>query len=341
MLWLVFGVIKCFSNTINVCFSEELPPFSVVSKQNTNGLVKEFYECPRVPMFLRDDDVHIPIFTSVVESTGEEMKYTFDLDGIVVLLRDVSCIKVGLHYMSVGKVDGSKVWNHWHILKKHVNLRWYPPDGVNALYKSMGIVLALVDGGYFLNMTCVPNNLDRAHPLFKNELTVKAHAIAVINTVFQSFAQRLKMLSPKDLERPSIKNNLSNLTRMNILHCDQRFVLEVFNLAVSAISNDLDMHILMSLSKLGQKDDREFNLGALVDTEGVIIVSYHAKVNVSPLDPSIDLLWSRFGLREVVGRRGTLFPVYSMAEVVNLQTNIDKKMDLDGFLRQVFNDVGG
>lgn len=159
-------------------------------------------------MFLKDDDVHIPIFTSVVESAEEEVKYTLDLDGVVVLLRDVSCVKAGMHYMSVGKVDGSKVWNHWHILKKHLDLRRYSPEGVKALNKSMGIVLALVDGGYFLNMTCVPNNPDRAHPMFKNELTVKAHAVAMINAVFQSFAQRLKMLSPKDLERPSIiKNN--------------------------------------------------------------------------------------------------------------------------------------
>lgn len=128
---------------------------------------------------------------------------------------------------------------------------------------------------------------------------------------------------------------------MNILHCDQKFVLEVFNQAVSAISNDIDMHILMSLSKFGQKDDREFNLGALVDTEGVINVSYHAGVNVSPLDPSIDLFWSRFGLQEVVGRRGNLFPVYSMAEVANFQSNIDnKEMDLDVLLKQVFKDDG-
>lgn len=40
--------------------------------------------------------------------------------------------------------------------------------------------------------------------------------------------------------------------------------MEVFNQAVSAISNDIDMHILMSISKFGQKDDQEFNLGALV-----------------------------------------------------------------------------
>lgn len=146
----------------------------------------------------------------------------------------------------------------------------------------MAMVLALVDGGYSLNMTCAPNNSDRTHPMFKNELMAKAHAITMRNAMFQSFAQRLKMLSPKDLERPSIiKNNLRNLTRMNILHCDQKFVLEVFNQAVSAINYDLDMHILMSLSKFSQKDDREFNLGALVDTEGVINVSYHAALCVS------------------------------------------------------------
>lgn len=75
-------------------FSEELQPFGVACEQNSNGLVKAFYECSSVSMFLKDDDdVHIPIFASVVESAEEEMKYTFDLDGVVVLLRNVSCVK--------------------------------------------------------------------------------------------------------------------------------------------------------------------------------------------------------------------------------------------------------
>lgn len=326
---------------IYVCFSEELAPFSVACEENTNGLLKEFYEHPRVSTFLSEEDIHIPIFPSVIENAAENLKYTFDLDGVVVLLSDVSCIKAGVHYMSVGRVDVSKVSNHWHILKKHLDLRRYSTDGVNALQKCMGMVLALVDGGYFLNMTCVPNNPDHAHPMFKKDFAVKGHAVGMLNAVLQNFTERLKMLSPKDLERPSImKSQLGYLTRMNVLHSDQKFVLEVFNQALSFVNNDVDMHILMSLSKFGQKDDREFNLGALVDPDGVMNVSYHAACNVCPVDPSIDLFWSRFGLQEVVGRRGTLFPVYSMAEASNYQSNIDNKdLDVDGLLRQVLRDV--
>ncbi len=322
--------------------SEELQPFSVAAEQNTRGLLKAFHESPVAGPFLRCDDIHIPLFASVLDRAEEEVKYSFDIDGVVILVSDVSCIKAELHYLFVGKLDGSKVSNHWHLLKKHLNLRQYSADGVSALHKSMGTVLALVDGGYFLNLTCVPANPDRAHPMLKDELIVKAHTMGLLNAVYKSFGNSLKTLSVEDMERPTIqKNNLNNLGKMNILKKDQTFILELFKQAILSVNDDLDMAIIVNMTKFGQKDEREFDLGCLINTEGVCNVSYHAACTVCPLDPSVDILWSRCGLQEVVGTWGTLFPVYSMSETANFQSNLDhRNMEMDALLRQVFRDVG-
>ncbi|CAM4733370.1 unnamed protein product [Leuciscus chuanchicus] len=96
----------------------------------------------------------------------------------------------------------------------------------------------------------------------------KAHAVGMIDALYDNFLNRLKGLSPSDSSRPTImKNDLGNLTKLNVLHCDQRFILELFQSSI----ND-----------------------------------------------------------EVVGQRGTLFPIYTMTETANFQSNLDHlPMDVD------------
>lgn len=101
------------------------------------------------------------------------------------------------------------------------------------------------------------------------------------------------------------------------------------------------MAILLSITKFEQKDDHEFDLCTLVNPDGAINVSYHAACTIQAIDLSMDVLWSRCGLQEVVGARGTLFPVYSMAEAANFQSNIDHMpLDVDPTLRQVLCEDG-
>lgn len=281
--------------------SEELEPFSVAAEQNTRGLLKAFHESLGAGPFLRDDDIHIPLFTSVLDRAREEVKYSFDFDGVVILVSDVE-----LHYLFLGKLDGKMVSSHWHLLKKHLDLQQYSADGVSVLHKSMGTVLALVDGGYFLNLTCIPANSDCAHPMFKNKLMVKGHAMVLLSTVYKSFGDHLKTLFfwMVGLSMSST-DNLTNLGRMDILPKDQTSILELFNQVILSVSNDLDMAIIVTMTNFSQKDEREFDLGCLINSEGVCDVSYHAACTVCPVDPSVDLLWSRCGLQEVVGTLGT------------------------------------
>lgn len=89
----------------------------------------------------------------------------------------------------------------------------------------------------------------------------------------QCFSDRSKSLPPVELERPTImKNDLSNLGRMNVLACDQKFILDLFMQSVLDVNQDLDMTIVPTFSKFGQKDHRWFDLHSLVDGYGVTSV---------------------------------------------------------------------
>lgn len=179
----------------------------------------------------------------------------------------------------------------------------------SELRRSVGVVLAFVDVGYFLNLTCVPANPNSAHPMFRSQMVVKAHAIGLINALFNHFLLILRSLSPQDLERPTImKNLLTNLGKMNILHEDQKCILRLFHKSLLAVNEDIDMAIILTISKFGQKDDRPFDLSKLVHPNGIVNVSYHVACNIHSQDKSVDLLWSRCGLQEVVGQRDTLVP---------------------------------
>ncbi len=139
--------------------------------------------------------------------------------------------------------------------------------------------------------------------MFKNELIVNAHAMGLLNAVYKSFGNSLKTLSVEDMERPTIqKNNLNNLGKMNILKKDQTFILELFKQANLSVNDDLDMAMIVTMTKFGQKDEQEFDLGCLINTEGVCNVSYHAACTVCPLDPSVNFFSPDVGCRRLCTR---------------------------------------
>lgn len=122
----------------NLSFSDENEPFDVASRENTKRLLTSYYSFRNTEEFLRDESVQVPLFPLIVDDASESLYYSYDFDGIVVQLADVSYITAGVHYLFVGKVDGSKVCTHWHLMKKHLDLTQYSADGVRAEKKCGG-----------------------------------------------------------------------------------------------------------------------------------------------------------------------------------------------------------
>ncbi|CAM4573804.1 unnamed protein product [Leuciscus chuanchicus] len=71
--------------------------------ENSKNLLDAFYSYADVEDILRDEDVHIPLFPTVVESSKDSINYAYDIDGIVIELREITALKASLHYLDGGQ----------------------------------------------------------------------------------------------------------------------------------------------------------------------------------------------------------------------------------------------
>lgn len=124
---------------------------------------------------------------------------------------------------------------------------------------------------------------------------------------------------------------------MNVLKKDQLFILQLLDesIAQATASND-HMFIMRTLSKFGEKDEDPLSLYTLVDLTYVQNMSVHAACTLAAQNPSTHLLWSRYGLQNLVGPRGRLYTALSIHEAVNFQSNLDgRAMDISSELRHI------
>ncbi|KAK2885211.1 hypothetical protein Q8A67_016048 [Cirrhinus molitorella] len=299
--------------------------FFGANDENTKNLLEAYYSHNDVPHFLNDPDIRIPLFPTTVVQPHSNLNYNYDIDGIVIELKDLTALKANLHYLFVGKVLANQLQVHWPTLRKHLVLSEYDATGLSALTRTFGHTLGFVDGGYQLHLTCMSALKTNPHPVYNSDITAKANASQVINNVLKVFANKLKALPPQELLRPTImKTNLNDLKRMHVLEQDQSFLMELLMEAIKDNNKDPTQTLMVFLSKFGQKDETPLPLATIVNRKGVLSMTCHSACTVTAKDPRVDLMWSRYGLQEMVGHRGNMFPIYSMSEAANYQTNIDQ-----------------
>ncbi|CAM4548037.1 unnamed protein product [Leuciscus chuanchicus] len=195
--------------------------FSGSPEENTKNMLDAMYSHNFLNDFLLDEDLHIPLFPTTVLEAKRALRCAYDFDGIVIHIKDMSAIKIQLHYLFVGKLLMPNLQNHWHILKKHLKLQTYRGAGFSALQKTYGTVLVFVDGGHFFNLSVLSAHHTHPGVVFMSENAARANAIVVINTVFNVFSNKIKNLPPEQKQRETIlKNNSYNLGRMTILKED-------------------------------------------------------------------------------------------------------------------------
>lgn len=195
-------------------------------EENCN-LTDTFYAHNTVEEFLCNKSVRILVFPTTGQQPRETLLFEFDLDGFIIQMNTL--IRVGLHYLFVG----TNLQHHLHSLKKHLPLADYSAAGVSVLTKTYGHILGYIDGGYQLSVSCITAERSHPHPVFQLEVSARANATHVINSVFGVFAKKHKVLPPTEMQRCSIvKTNLNNLGLMNVLH--QAFLLMLISRQVDS-----------------------------------------------------------------------------------------------------------
>lgn len=320
-------------------FEDPDPSHIVTSIENMQNLQAAWDGTTnRVEEFLLSD-THIPLHASSISMSRLFVDYNFDIDGIVIELNELTAIKSGVNYIFLP--ERLKVRNHYFLLRKYVDLAAFSAKGRKALQNCCGIVLSHLDGGLYLNLTALPK--DKAKPSAVLEL--KSHymniATEALDEIRLSFQDQLRALSEENLKRASVmKQCLSQTAKFEVLPQDLEFILSLLQHAIDQV-NDSDEHITVvaTITKFGQKQANCFNLDFLHVGE-VAGMAVHFGCDVAAKDPDLHLLWSRFGLQQMVGLSCPLYSVLGMHECINVQTPLDgRPVDLKHPILRVLADI--
>lgn len=86
----------------------------------------------------------------------DSVYYTYDIDGVVVEVKEVCGVVGRVHYLFLPEFQVRMITNHYDILKKHIKLSVYTEKEISAISNSCGWTVGHVDGGHFFNVSVVP-----------------------------------------------------------------------------------------------------------------------------------------------------------------------------------------
>ncbi|CAL8238459.1 unnamed protein product, partial [Merluccius merluccius] len=301
---------------------EDVDGHVLTAIENMGNLEAAWASAPSAESFLRTPDVRVPLHASTVRQPSAFLNCSFDLDGVHVELEEVTAVTSGLNFLFLPPV--LKVKKHFFLHRKHVDLQAYSVKGRKALRNCCGVVLAHLHGALFLNLTAMPKDKQTPNPILEEPQAYTRVATEALNEVRENFAEQLQLLSEEDVRRPSfMKQCLSLTAKFEVLPQDLKFVLTLVQRAINHANQDDEYVTLVpSVTKFGQKLGGRFDL-AFLDLTKVQAMSVHFALDLVAKDRDLHLLWSRFGLQQVVGLSCSSYSVLGMHECINVQTPLD------------------
>lgn len=190
----------------------------------------------------------------------------------------------------------------------------------------MGHTIAYVDGGFHLIMTAVPVSQTKPDIRLQRKEHYDIIATELFNDVVERFQVQLRELPQKEKARASIrKQGMWDTSRYHVLMRDQRFLMILLDRVIEQVNDK--SHVLkvgLFLNQFGQKERMPFELIEVFDDfEDIRSMSVHFGCSVSALDPTVNILLSRYGLQGIVGLRGAMFMALGIHEAVNFQSNFN------------------
>jgi hypothetical protein len=145
----------------------------------------------------------------------------------------------------------------------------------------------------------------------------------------------------------TFKRNLMSMERLRkgikVVSAETGMVLDCVDTLVDRMPLNR-VRVFPLLCKYGQKEQESIELDKLVlmAAEGVRVllhpaITIKARDNEEQRMSNVSLLWSRAGLRDIIGSRGTLYSVLSLAGACNYQSNLDgRPLTVSPNLKRVF-----
>lgn len=302
-----------------------------VAEENGN-FKKYFLESESVMGFLRRPSV-IYARSVTTEKMEQEvfLRYTTDIDGVVVELKSWSGIKMPVRHITLLPKDRCRAI--MPLLKKHVDLTSYTNNQMSTFRHCVGFQLFYEQGwegwvGIIPSLRC--------------RLSFEAKTVAEIGkgyfqTIRGKFQKRLITVRTKVL-RTLTKNDMNDVRNFSVLPNDQACILKTLQEAIDDCSIPEDFEIIQFCFRFGEKSREGIKLDAFELTE-IKRATVHSAIDIC--SEEFDLMWSMTGLQQIVGTKGMLSTCLSFRDCGNFQSNLDgKPLDISKDLRSICNPVG-
>ncbi|MCG8068404.1 MAG: hypothetical protein JAY84_11115, partial [Candidatus Thiodiazotropha taylori] len=312
-----------------------------------NGLafVEAFDASGDVLTFLRRED-YIPIRCTTVERFEQELCVSFstDVDGVVIEWNNTVGIGMPIgHLQIVAKRPMRQIYG---MLKKHLDLRSFSESARQSLKSACGVQLFYDSSGWETWLGFLPK--PQSGVVLSSAIieTVALRSLTELKLLLES---KLRGLVGRGVAKNSLaKNNLFDIRNLRILPDDQEVILSVFDDALDCMDiGSANLEKILFSFRFGDRCGKEPVRLAIAQRASVEKITAHIAVSVSATAPALDvehpieLFWSKQGLQQVFGRRGTLITAYSFSECGNYQSNLDGKMlHISPDLRSVCTDPG-
>lgn len=293
------------------------------------GACNEYSTCEE---FLYASDIaRIPI-RSCSKLSEEQVTTAYDFDGFVVELHSLLAVKFNIYKLQLKVRKGCYGFLVYSKIKKHLPLSTYHKTTIDILRKIRGISLFSANGWQAI-LTLIPRAGQRTLQQPEPYAYFKGVERDFISAVERTAKSQI-VPGESRVPRTVLKNSLIDVEDWDVLPEDQAFILMLLDRAIISSDCPNGFEPRVYLTRFGQKESGSFNLNSLFVPEHVTSVTFHAGVNLSM--PCVNLLWSRTGLQQLVGKRGNLYSCLSLSESANFQTNLDnREMDISAALREV------
>lgn len=292
-----------------------------------------------IEAFLRSDDLTIPVHATFHDDP-DSLERAYDIDGAVVEMDSFATIKerMGFLYLRTSNFLHN-VKCQWPYLKKHLPLRQMSKKVIEEWHNVHGVQLGFADGGWMLVMSLVPEDKTKESHILGTGKMGKILAEKVAVDVAIACGELLRELPPEDMTCPSVQNNnVFDVSKFRICYDDQDFILGILEQAVQKVRLPPGVAVMRTLTRLGGKDSKPVDLRDLCHSmDHIKSVSVHVACSMTHEDEEVDLMWSRWGINNLAGRRGNVFTNLSIHEAANFQSNLDgRSMDVERQLWSIF-----
>ena len=244
---------------------------------------------------------------------------SFDVDGIVVTMKHFKDFKGEYSYFQFLPQKARSLIPVFPILKKHLKLETYNANQLQNLKWSVSVKL-LTSTQFDFHMALLPI------PDFQSTLETRNQIQKVQYTYYDNFRKELSdvivSLPLKQLTRPTFKKNyLLDIRKMYILPDDVEYFNEILDKTVLNTSTPDGFEVVLICFTFGRRDSKPvpLHMFSLDNT----LISVHVACTMASSIIETNLFWSRSGLLEIIGRRGTMSGALSLRDCANYQSNLD------------------